>query len=58
MSGKLGQGHAFHDRGNSMSLTSGQAAPNIHALLPNGRVLSLADFHGRPLILIFLRHLG
>ncbi len=41
-----------------MSPTLGQAAPDFHTLLPDGRALSLADFQGQSLILIFLRHLG
>jgi len=38
--------------------TIGQRAPSFHARLANGKMLQLSDYHGQPLVLIFLRHLA
>jgi hypothetical protein len=39
-------------------MKTGDQAPNISFLYPDGRAGTLADFAGRKLLLIFLRHLG
>jgi peroxiredoxin len=36
----------------------GQPAPDFTVALSDGRTVGLADFRGRPLLLIFLRHLA
>ena len=36
----------------------GDLAPDFQARLPGAGWVSLADFRGKPLILIFLRHLA
>jgi len=41
-----------------MRVSVGDRAPDFTAELPGGEGFSLADFAGRPLLLIFLRHLG
>jgi peroxiredoxin len=42
----------------TMTLEIGQSAPDFHVQLADGRTVGRADFHGRPLVLIFLRHLA
>lgn len=39
-------------------MTSGDRSPNISFLYSDGSTGSLADFRGKPLLLIFLRHLA
>ena len=41
-----------------MRIVVGARAPKISATLPGGETISLTDLRGRPLLLIFLRHLG
>ncbi len=36
----------------------GQPAPDFSATLADGRPVQAADYGGRPLLLIFLRHLA
>ena len=41
-----------------MNLQSGDQAPAFRAQLPDGKIVSLADYGGRQLLLIFIRHLA
>jgi peroxiredoxin len=41
-----------------MRLVPGAAAPDFRLVLPGGAETSLADYRGRGLVLIFLRHLA
>lgn len=41
-----------------MTLDRGEAAPDFHVLLSSGEETSLGDHRGRPLVLVFLRHLA
>lgn len=36
----------------------GRKAPDFRVFLPEDRTVGLNDFRGRPLLLIFLRHLA
>lgn len=40
------------------TLTAGQPAPDFTTTLADGTTRRLADYRGRPLLLIFLRHLA
>jgi peroxiredoxin len=39
-------------------LRPGDAAPDFTVQLADGKTLQLSDFRGRPLVLIFTRHLA
>lgn len=39
-------------------LNIGDALPELTLLEPDGKLLRLSDLRGRPLVLIFLRHLA
>lgn len=39
-------------------MKTGEHAPNISFQRPDGTPGALADYQGRPLLLVFLRHLG
>lgn len=41
-----------------MSESSGRSAAQHGLLKPDGHMLQLQSFHGKPLLLIFLRHLA
>ena len=41
-----------------MNIKLGQTAPDLRVEMPDGRVVGLANFIGRPLVLVFVRHLG
>ncbi len=48
-----------HQRDHTMKLPKvGKEAPGFSATLENGSTVSVADYLGRPLLLIFLRHLA
>jgi len=36
----------------------GASAPDFHLPALDGSLVSLSDFRGRPVVLVFLRHLG
>jgi peroxiredoxin len=39
-------------------MNDGEQAPNVAFLFPDGRTGRLADFAGKNLLLIFIRHIG
>ena len=41
-----------------MALEVGETAPDCELLRPDGTALRLSAFDGRPLVVIFLRHLA
>jgi len=41
-----------------MTLAIGARVPDLTLLRPDGRSLALSSLLGRPLVVIFLRHLG
>jgi hypothetical protein len=41
-----------------ITVQPGQQAPDLAFVRPDGTSLSLSAYAGRPLVLIFLRHLG
>ena len=49
---------AVIDRMPSIRLRSGDTAPAFQAQLADGEFVSLADYHGQRLLLIFVRHLA
>lgn len=40
------------------TLRPGDKAPALRLQTAEGQEIVLADFHGRPVLLVFLRHLG